>query len=781
MVKFFLLPALLFIFIVLSSLAMATDTVINQIWLEPYLLADAKGVISSFDNPALDSYTLSDFQGTVDVEQYLKFEETGTNPFKSTGKIVFDLIFSIMPIRLSYDKSRFLRFNYGTPIFEFETNFVNGFESKINSSNSLANLQKKELVILGKKFKVINSELIGNSLTLNMVNPKYSISANDGSSRTITLPSGNHDIQIIYIDLLTRTVDIRVDRIAYNDLKIGQCSNALPEGIFVQEIIPGTLNSVVLGIDGCLKFFDNDVTDNLFRTGVELNGRLINDGRVLISGNYLPSGNFELQKIEYRLNARGSLTQDLNVPSDGFYGIDYKNELVRDYVFDKNGFLHNNWDIIYNYYFTESGNTYSLTKEPYGYVGPTPYLYFINSVKTYKLDFSNSGGVNLLLPIVDHSGSDFTLGSDLGETYFVEPSNFCDFANSPLNIGDFFIITIPLVLGITDNTFGFLYEDADVSSQELVVRNMIPLYFPQSRYSFTVSPLCGPGTIIAHGLIAQTYDFWIDLNPASTTYKNMIVDYNADGVIDGKDVYVYAGFESMHITTGGRHYFDLNLANNGLLQQEPYVTSSYDMGFTTPLPSFDYSSSGADEKIQILVSMLPDDVNVEVTSGVNFIPDPSDPLKKYGLTQYGISIIQEPACPFGRRSCNGNKIVFKAPRNQEKSTVTITFIPELSKCNDGIDNDFDGFIDASDRGCAISGGTTEIGGRFCGDVTNDGIIDMTDALYVAKSSVGSLYLSGTDFACGDVDSSGVLNLADVFLILRHSAGYPVSFFCTGCV
>src|SRR5262249_49170737 len=55
---------------------------------------------------------------------------------------------------------------------------------------------------------------------------------------------------------------------------------------------------------------------------------------------------------------------------------------------------------------------------------------------------------------------------------------------------------------------------------------------------------------------------------------------------------------------------------------------------------------------------------------------------------------------------------------------------EKSDCNDGIDNDFDGFIDDADPGCAFTGGATEapdpaqcIDGL---DNDGDGLVDMDD-------------------------------------------------------
>jgi hypothetical protein len=69
--------------------------------------------------------------------------------------------------------------------------------------------------------------------------------------------------------------------------------------------------------------------------------------------------------------------------------------------------------------------------------------------------------------------------------------------------------------------------------------------------------------------------------------------------------------------------------------------------------------------------------------------------------------------------------------------------------------------------------TTTLPPQLCGDATDDGSINATDALYVLRSSVGLLACTS---AC-DVTGGGGVTATDALLLLRFVTGQPVELSC----
>lgn len=57
-----------------------------------------------------------------------------------------------------------------------------------------------------------------------------------------------------------------------------------------------------------------------------------------------------------------------------------------------------------------------------------------------------------------------------------------------------------------------------------------------------------------------------------------------------------------------------------------------------------------------------------------------------------------------------------------------------------------------------------------GDVNDDGQVNITDALLVAKYSVGLMTLTPRQLAIADVNSDGQVNITDALLVALHSVG-----------
>ncbi len=101
------------------------------------------------------------------------------------------------------------------------------------------------------------------------------------------------------------------------------------------------------------------------------------------------------------------------------------------------------------------------------------------------------------------------------------------------------------------------------------------------------------------------------------------------------------------------------------------------------------------------------------------------------------------------------------------------------KCNDGLDNDFDGLTDyPNDLGCASSTDNNEINEiEIYADVNQDSQINTTDAMLTFRNSLG-LDMTGTAWVAtdttGDVNCDGNSNSVDAMLLLRYSLGLSMS-------
>jgi DNA-binding beta-propeller fold protein YncE len=66
----------------------------------------------------------------------------------------------------------------------------------------------------------------------------------------------------------------------------------------------------------------------------------------------------------------------------------------------------------------------------------------------------------------------------------------------------------------------------------------------------------------------------------------------------------------------------------------------------------------------------------------------------------------------------------------------------------------------------------------CGDVNDNSVVNVLDALMVAQFSAGTVVPTAEQIASGDVNSNGSLDLLDALRVLQMAAGLPVTFNCT---
>ena len=701
----------------------------SPVALAPSTLADARETITEFDTSALMGGTYTDAVGTTDTNNYIRLEQLGINPFTTSGQVLFGQ-------NNAGVIDDYLYFQDATDIFEFETEFQNGFESTIDpATNDLVELEGQRFNILGKSFYMADTDLIGNAVTLRLVTSTYTALLNEGSTQVLNIRGIPQTIEILNVDPTgDGSVDIRIDGNTVNGLQEGEYGNIGQGGVAVLDTIAGTPDQVLLVLDvNALTFTDNNYNNFQFDPSVYVNGQFMNDARVSIVGNMI-GPNFVLSSLYYRLSADG-LTGNIYIPEGGELSTELANS---------EGMLHSDWDFFYG----------GLLPRTY-----TPLRIVPQGNSVYNLEFVNRLGLTYNIPFVDNSnngGLGFQLGSATNELYFVEPNTACDFF---IGEDDFFVLTNDN--SPTGSTSVVRYDAFDDQNQEITFTD---LSFGTTVITYNVVPnFCGAGTTVGQGnlvMSGNSYPVYINLDQASPTYGFLTIDFTNDGNVDGDEANIV-------LQTG--QTVDLNTANNGLLQQEPALSNSFTIGVRTQMSMMSHASQ--DEVITVdLLNVAGNNVDADVTSGVNMVPDPSLPGET-GLSPYGIFVTSVDPDP--------NAITFDIPDVEQWADVYITF-DTLPECSDGIDNDFDGLIDfPADPVCPDANGETESpSNRLCGDIDRSGVVDVIDALFAAQHSALIRILTGADFACGDVDSNGIVDVLDSLRIAQYGAALPVTLTCT---
>jgi parallel beta-helix repeat protein len=75
----------------------------------------------------------------------------------------------------------------------------------------------------------------------------------------------------------------------------------------------------------------------------------------------------------------------------------------------------------------------------------------------------------------------------------------------------------------------------------------------------------------------------------------------------------------------------------------------------------------------------------------------------------------------------------------------------------------------------VNNGTFTISSIKKGDVTGDGNVDITDALFIAQYTVGLRTLSPTQLAAGDVNCDGKVDITDALFIAQYTVGLRTTF------
>ncbi len=367
-------------------------------------IGKVKETLTEFDLAGLQGGTIVTDEGATDYNQYLRFEDVinATSTERIPSCIV---VFEEDEDDVVGD---YLKCKDGETVFEFEVEFEEGVESEIDFQSGTAgpkeldDLEDEEINMLGTIFSIVDTRIItaGNtsnfqqsptSVTLELLGGDVLDTLEEGETRTYTIDGKEYEVNVVIIsdnaDGGEGTVKFNVNGEITDELEDGE-TDILVDGtqIGIREILPneaeeetgGDIVEFFLGANK-VELTDSNFTDDKFdEGGVEIHEEDIEDADIKIRGNVVSQDVFEIQSMQYRLQADSPRGDVYIAPGHG----------MREYLDEPEGMLTEAWDIRYE----------GLTD-----TGTSILQFDANGDDSYDLIFTNREGLEYDVPYMDNS------------------------------------------------------------------------------------------------------------------------------------------------------------------------------------------------------------------------------------------------------------------------------------------------------------------------------------------------------------------------------------------
>ncbi|RMD58145.1 hypothetical protein D6825_01850 [Candidatus Woesearchaeota archaeon] len=288
-------------------------------------------------------------EGSTEVNQWLRFPLE--SDFGTSGSVRF--------LEDERDRtSNFLFWESGSTIFEWQLEFEEGLESRVDSSGSLRDLIDEDISILGQNFvvpvatvRMIDSKT--QEVEIQFMGGAISAILGENDKQTFTAKDGRtYDVEVVAISERAGTtkgregsVKLRVNGEITPELFEGE-TTVLSDGaqLGIRAITPTGKNvqkslvQIFLGGAYNVRFKDSNASDDKFETGqTRVNQEDVEDGLVRIRGQFIDNTTYEIRDITYKLKANAVLG-DIYVPAG---------QGVRAQLQEPEAMLTPNWDILY--------------------------------------------------------------------------------------------------------------------------------------------------------------------------------------------------------------------------------------------------------------------------------------------------------------------------------------------------------------------------------------------------------------------------------------------------
>jgi len=408
-------------------------------------MQDSKDVFTSSDLPT----ALSDFdvRGKTDtgVKQYLRFSGL-TQSTDATATVGY--------LENNVDEQElFLYIDDSDYFFEYELEFASGYDSD-NSSNDLEDWDNDVWNILGEEFIVVDADLSGTEITINLMGGAESDSIAEGETKSYVVEGSTYEVNLLYTSATQAKFVVN-----------GESTSLLSEGdtytleddtkIGVSDILYQAYSGGVhqadfyIGADS-VDLVDDAYNDSSYNAGVTIGGDSIEDARVKIVGS--ATGNvFTLTNLKYQLIADG-------VGGDVYIGA---NEGIRSKLDEPEGMLGTNWDLTFKGLSEENTETIEFTPS-----GDDSYRFsFVNSAGNVYSNvelFDNSSAAKFG---GDESDEDFWFT----ETAFINTTGHVNNTAVYMDAGDVFVVSDAVVGSSESTTETYILQYNSIDTSDNVI------------------------------------------------------------------------------------------------------------------------------------------------------------------------------------------------------------------------------------------------------------------------------------------------------------------------
>jgi hypothetical protein len=587
--------------------------------------------LDSSDAEALKSFTVSNDKGTTDVNQYLRLNwgladgnDKTTEPDDASVA------------RVTYTKDDddnvgdFLHFEDGEEAFQYELEFVEGFESDVDAdTNDLDDLEDETLHILGEDFAVTATDFsTAGRITLDLMGGAIHDTIEEGETKTYTLKGKEYEVTALIVSDSSVAASAGKVKLKVN----GEVTKALDEGdteilndgttLGIREVLPNEAGETAGGdilefYLGAFKIRFQDATggSDSFDGTVEVNEENIEDADLSIAFTNISREEVRISKISYRLFTDGvSGDEPYLAPGQGF----------REKIDEPEGMLSDAWDF-----------RYEGLSDP----GVSEVRIKSSGDDEYRLTFTNTQGVeysNVRLMYVNSTHSMY--GDDDDALVFYQTATPLNNESYTIKKNDYMVLAHN---GDTDTgvTRVLRLDSVDTSNNLIQLTDVGTGGSINAQYTGTLAT-CVDGTAGVTGDInigGYTFDFWAcNTSTSGKGQVQMLVDLNDDGTAGGEALVVVNGGGMIDLGTQGDDVYP------PLLPDGATAVASVTLNFTTDNNNFD-EAPGTDETFFVdLNHSSSHEVDLDVTSdatiGLSFnSPEDNDDLN-IGLTDYGVLI-----------------------------------------------------------------------------------------------------------------------------------------------
>ena len=513
----------------LSGDAYQVGSAADQLEMGEYL-GEVKSTITSDELGALASKKIRTSKGTTDADQYLKFNST------AGLKVVYER-------NKDNIVSDYLKAGNGEYMFVYELQLPEGLKSstytttssntKVDESDAGADtgymndLDNELLYMLGDTFSIVEAKYVENgTLTLTLMGGAVFDTLKEGQTKTYDIDGKQYEVTVVIIaDADSSGTDAKV-KLMVN----GEVTKQLQDGD-TDTLEDGT----VIGIDDILanegaeengedivSFYigankvelkDNLVNDSVYsQNNPEIDEESIEDGDVMIQASWT-NDEAKITSIKYKLKADAAVSGDLYIA---------EGDTLSGALDEPEGMLSSVWDV--TYLGLTAPQTTEILVDPSG-------------DDAYYLEFTTQEGIEYSVPLIDNSNDKnqgYKFGTDEENLVFAEGSAACSYANAPIALDDYFIVS---KTADDDKAFTHVLVLDSVDTSELIV-SFSDLDGGNKEITYGADPAgaCVASTtdLIVGG---ESYDVWVcnlANNTADTNYK-VCVDLNGDGEIVSND------------------------------------------------------------------------------------------------------------------------------------------------------------------------------------------------------------------------------------------------------